>query len=182
MQHDLSHMYVLKSAIEDLLGNRAWLELKETTSVATWRRYVLKLFDAIELSVKSTIQVHDDEWLEDIQSNLNHGRNLARIAKDTDDLIAALSATLLKQVFLQLGNAPSRKTSASVPLRADHWCFNGFRSVQVVQSPQQKEDFFKSKQRRELGFDAQFDLEAEYRQSRSKLSYSAWCKHREGPK
>ena len=179
MQHDMSHMYALKSAIDDLLGHRAWLELKETTLLKTWRRYVLKIFDAIELSVKSTIQIRDEEWFEEVQSNLEHGRELARISESTDDLIAALSAALLRQVFLQLGAAPSRKTAKSVPLKAEHWRFDGFRSVQIVQSLQQKETLFRSTQRRQIGFEAQLDSEAEYRRSHSELPYSAWCKQLE---
>ena len=168
-------MYALKSAIEDLLGNRAWLELKETTSAATWRRYVLKLFDAIELSVGTTIKIRDEDWIEQVRSNLQHGRELTRIAKSPEDAIAALSATLLRQVFLQLGASPSRKGSQSVPLQPQNWSFAGFRSVQIVQSLEQKEDLFRYKQRKVLGFDAQLDLEAKYRRSRTKLSYSAWC-------
>ena len=168
-------MYALKSSIEDLLGNRAWLELKETTSTTTWRRYVLKLLDAIELSVETTVLIKDEEWMEEVRSNLDHGRELARIAESPEDAIAALSATLLRQVFLQLGTAPSRKMVASVPLKPQNWDFSGFRSVQYVQSPQQKEDLFLTKQRRALGFEAQLDLQAAYRQSRSKLPYSAWC-------
>ena len=179
MLHDMSHMYALKSAIEDLLGNRAWLDLKETTSATTWRRYVLKLIDAIELSIEATIRIRDDDWIEQVRSNLEHGRELARIAKSPEDSIAALSATLLRQVFLQLGASPSRKTVASVPMKADHWCFDGFRSVQIVQSQQQREDVFRSRQRREIGFEAQFELEALYRRSRTKLPYSAWCTARE---
>jgi hypothetical protein len=175
LRHDMSHMYALKSSIEDLLGNRAWLELKETTSTTSWRRYVLKLFDAIELSVETTVLIKDEEWMQEVRSNLNHGRELTRIAKNPEDAIAALSATLLRQVFLQLGSAPSRKTAASVPLRPQNWDLSGFRSVQYVQSPRQKEDLFLSKQRRAIGFEVQLDLQAQYRQSRSKLPYPAWC-------
>ena len=126
MRHDMSHMYALKSSIEDLLGNRAWIELKETTSAATWRRYVLKLLDAIELSVETTILIKEEEWLQEVRSNLEHGRELARIAKTPEDAIAALSATLLRQVFLQLGSSPSRKTATSVPLKPQNWDFSGF--------------------------------------------------------
>lgn len=175
MHHDMSHMYALKSSIEDLLGNRAWLDLKETTSPTTWRRYVLKLLDAIELSVETTVQIKDEDWMQEVRSNLDHGRSLTQIAETPEDAIAALSATLLRQVFLQLGSAPSRKTVASVPLKPHNWDFSGFRSVQYVQSPKQKEDLFLSKQRRVIGFQVQLDLQAEYRQSRSKLLYSAWC-------
>jgi len=172
-------MYALKSAIEDLLGNRAWVELKETTSTTTWRRYVLKLFDAIELSVGTTVLIKDEAWSQEVRANLDHGRELTRIAESPEDAIAALSATLLRQVFLQLGSAPSRKTASAVPLKPQHWDFSGFRSVQYVQSPRQKEDLFLSNQRRAIGFEAQIDLQAEYRQSASKLPYSAWYAARE---
>lgn len=176
MLHDMSHMYALKSAVEDLLGNQAWLDLKETTSTASWRRYVLKLLDAIELSVKTTVLVKDEDWMQEVRSNLNHGRYLARIAESPEDAIAALSATLLRQVFLQLGSEPpSRKTAKMAPLKPSHWDLSAFRSVQYVQTPQQRESLFRSRQRKAIGFDAQFDLEAEYRRSGSKLPYSEWC-------
>lgn len=175
MRHDMSHMYALKSSIEDILGNRAWLELKECTSTTTWRRYVLKLLDAIELSIETTVLIKDEEWGQEIRSNLDHGRELTRIAESPEDAIAALSATLLRQVFLQLGVAPSRKSVTTIPLKAQNWDFSGFRSVQYVQSPKQKEDLFLSKQRRAIGFEAQFVLQTEYRQCASKLPYSAWC-------
>jgi hypothetical protein len=172
-------MYALKSAVEDLLGKKAWLDLKETTSAITWRRYVLKLIDAIELSIDTTVLIKDADWMLDVRSNLNHGRELARIATSPEDAIAALSATLLKQVFLQLGFSPSRKLIDAVPLKATHWDFSAFRSVQYVQSPQQKDNLFHAKQRKEIGFDAQIDLRAAHRQSGSKLSYSEWCAKRE---
>ena len=171
-------MYALKSSIEDVLGNRAWIELKETTSASTWRRYVLKLLDAIELSVDTTVLIKDEEWTQQVGENLNHGRELTRIAKTPEDAIAALSGTLLRQVFLQLGLAPSRKMTNAVPLKPQSWDFSGFRSVQYVQSPKQKENLYLSHQRRTIGFDAQLDLQAEYRSSGSKLSYSAWCSAR----
>ena len=174
----MSHMYALKSSIEDLLGKRAWLDLKETTSVATWRRYTLKLLDAIELSIRTTVLIKDEDWMLQIQSNLNHGRGLAKIAKSPEDAIAALSATLLRQVFLQLGHSPIRKAADSVSLKATNWDMSGFRSVQYVQTPEQKENQFCSRQRKEIGFENQFDLQAEYRNSGSKLPYSQWCNER----
>lgn len=178
MRHDMSHMYALKSSIEELLGRQAWYDLKETTSAATWRRYVLKLLDAIELSVETTVQVKDDDWIADVRSNIEHGRDLARIAKTPEDAIAALSGTLLRQVFLQLGAAPFSRSSDTTPLTPARWDFSGFRSVQYVQSQRQREDLFLSKQRKAIGFEAQLDLQAEYRQSKTKQPYSEWCAQR----
>jgi len=178
VHHDMSYMYALKSAIEDLLGNRAWLDLKESTSTTTWRRYGLKLLDAIALSIQSTIKVRDDEWIVEVHSNLEHSRELMRIAKTPEDVIDSLAAALLRQVFLQMGHAPSRKMADSVPLKPENWSFGGFRTVQVVQTSEQRENLFRFKQRKVLGFDAQFNLEAEYRASKSRLPYSQWCKER----
>ena len=81
MLHDMSHMSPLKSVIEDFLGSRARYDLKETTSLATWRKCVFKLFGAIALSVETTILIRDDDWMQDVQENINHGRELGKIAK-----------------------------------------------------------------------------------------------------
>ena len=178
MRHDMSHMYALKSSIEELLGRQAWYDLKETTSAATWRKYVLKLLDAIELSVETTVLIKDDDWTADVRSNIAHGRDLARIATTPEDTIAALSGTLLRQVFLQLGAAPFNRSSDTTPLKPARWDFSGFRSVQYVQSEKQREDLYLSKQRKAIGFEAQLDLQAEYRRSKTKQPYSDWCEKR----
>lgn len=174
----MSHMYALKSSIEQVLGRQAWYDLKETTSVATWRRYVMKLFDAIELSVETTVTIRDDDWIADIRSNLAHGRDLTIIAKTPEDAIAALSGTLLRQVFLQLGSAPFSRSGDKTPLKPAHWDFSGFRSVQYVQSEQQREELFLSKQRKVIGFEAQIDLQAEHRSAKTRQPYSEWCAQR----
>ena len=178
MRNEMSHMYALKSSIEELLGRQAWYDLKETTSAATWRRYVVKILDAIELSVVTTVQIKDDDWIADVRSNIEHGRDLARIAKTPEDAIAALSGTLLRQVFLQLGAAPVSRSSDTTPLTPARWDFSGFRSVQYVQSQRQREDLFLSKQRKAIGFEAQLDLQAEYRQSKTKQPSSEGCAQR----
>jgi hypothetical protein len=177
-RHDMSYMYALKSAIEEFLGRQAWYDLKETTSAAIWRKYVIKLLDAIELSVETTVEIKDDAWIKDIRSNLAHGRDLAKIAKTPEDAIAALSGTILRQVFLQLGAEPFSRSRDTTPLQPVHWDFSGFRSVQYVQSDKQREDLFLSKQRKAIGFEAQLDLQSEYRESKTKQSYSEWCAKR----
>lgn len=134
MRHDIPRTYTLKSVIEDLLGSRAWFDLKETvslTSLTKWWKCVFKLFDAIELSVKITILIRDDDRMQEIPENIKCG-------EDTDDLTAALPATLLQRVFLQFVEYPPRKTVPSVSLKAECSDFSGFRSIQVVQTPKQR--------------------------------------------
>ena len=73
LQHNLEHRYALKTAMEQLLGREAWSSLKETTSVAVWRKYILKTLKAIRLSIRETVRVRDEAWADAIEENLSRG-------------------------------------------------------------------------------------------------------------
>lgn len=176
MRADISHLYSLKTAIEQLLGKKAWLDLKEATSLTKWRAYVLKLIEAIRVSIKESVQIADQAWRESVNENLDHGIASAKAAKTIDELLSGFTAVLLRQVFLQIGMLPNRPTARKVTLGREYWRLNNHRSVQYVQSPEQLESAFWSKQQRQLGFDRQMELHNEYRASKSKLPYSFWCR------
>lgn len=53
----------LKSTMESLWGSEAWSELKETDSVSTWRRYVVKTIKAIGVSIHTNVEICDQEWI-----------------------------------------------------------------------------------------------------------------------
>ena len=175
LKADIAHLYSLKAALEDLLGNQVWLDLKETTALKPWRKHILRALDALDMAVEATVQIRDDDWMHQIKQNLNFGREGVRAAKDIDDILDAFSATLLKQVFLQIGSLPSRQHIRTVTLKPDSWCLDGMRTVQYVQSLEQLETVFLVKQRREIGFEKQIDLQSEYRSSGSALPFSKWC-------
>lgn len=179
LRHDISQNYALKAAVEELLGNQAWLDLKETTSVATWRRYIVKLIDAIEVSIRESVEVRDQAWTNEVNENLARGRKSAKSAKSIEDLLSGFLATLLRQVFLQIGLCPSRRTAPAVTLSRENWRLNVHRSVQYVQSPTQLEAVFWSEQQRRIGFEKQMELHNEYRGSKSRLPFSLWCRQRE---
>lgn len=168
-----------KSALEDLFGRDAWYALKESNHLGTWRKYAERTFKAVELSIKDTVQVYDEEWMLDVTSCLNRGKEQLKLATAIDDVVGVVAGTMIEMSFLQIGHMPRRKgRSGPYPLRSGEWRFNGFRSVAYLQTKTQKEDRFLALQRRELGFDEQFDLMAEYRRSKSKLAYSEWCADR----
>lgn len=179
LRHDISQNYALKAAIEELLGNQAWLDLKETTSVATWRRYIIKLIDAIEISINESIEIRDESWEIMVKENLSIGRQSAKTAKNIEDLLSVFSATMLRQVFLQIGLCPSRETTKLVTLSRENWRLNTHRSVQYIQSPAQIEATFWSEQQHRIGFDKQMKLHNTYRKSKSTLSFSRWCREHE---
>ncbi len=179
LQADISQYYALKTAIEQLLGNQAWLDLKECTSVPTWRGYVLKLFTAVRISIEQSIEIRDEAWVAEVHENLDRGAMAAKSAKDIGDLLSALSATLLRQVFLQIGRLPNRSTARKVTLAREYWKLNGHRSVQYIQTPTQIEAVFWSDQQRSIGVKKQRKLHIEHRASKSKLPFSKWCRARE---
>lgn len=176
MKNDISSRYVLKSAIEQLLGRSTWSDLKETTSLTPWRKQVLKLFKAIRISIHASVEVSDAAWLHAVESNISRGEKGAREAKDIDELLSCFTATLLRQVFLQIGMVPNKTTATRVSFRKEEWRLNNHRSVQYVQSKQQLEATFWSEQQTQIGDQKQRALYDEYRRSRSELPYSQWCR------
>lgn len=179
LEHSIEHRYALKTALEQLLGREAWYDLKETTSLAPWRKYVLKSLKAIRVSTRETVQVRDAAWAAAVEENLSRGEQAAAKCKDIDDLLASFTATLLRQVFLQLGACPDRRTQDRVALRKDNWSMDGQRSVQYVQSGEQLENVFWSEQQVRIGSEEQMKLHDEHRWSKSPLPYSEWCRQRE---
>ncbi len=171
---------LLKSSIEDLFGSDAWYALKESNHIPTWRKYGVKTLQAIGVSIESTIDICDDEWRSDVARQLAEGIERIKRDNDIDEIIASLAGTLIRVSFIQIGLMPNRKgVTKSTSLRKDAWCLNPYRTVMYTQSKDQKESLFLSKQRKEIGFDAQFELRAEYRRSKTTTSYSEWCKRGE---
>jgi len=166
----------VKSALEDLFGSGAWYAPKESNHLGTWRKYADRTLKAVELSVRDSVEIYDDEWMQEVSRCLQNGKKDLDLADSIDEIVGVLAGTMIEMSFIQLGHMPRRKgTPGPYPLRKGEWKMNGFRSVAYLQTREQKEDRFLSLQRKEVGFDRQLDLMAEYRSSKSKLPYSEWC-------
>jgi hypothetical protein len=124
----------------NLAGHPMYMELKETTDLAVWRKAMKKLLDAVEVSIKHSVKVADPDWHHSIESVLNHGRERVKGARTAPDLVAGLTATLIEVVFTQIGFMPTRaRRDEMVPLKKEFWEMNNFRTVQYVQTSEQKE-------------------------------------------
>jgi hypothetical protein len=177
-RHVTSQFYALKAAIEQLLGNDAWLDLKECTSLSTWRAYVLKLLKAVRISIHESVVVRDQAWIGAVNVSIARGEEAAKSSKDIDDILSNFTATLLRQEFLLIGMLPNRRTAHKVTLSRENWRLNGHRSVQYVQSSIQLEAEFWNEQQGRIGFERQMELRNEHRASRSKVPFSQWCHER----
>jgi hypothetical protein len=176
---DISQFYTIKTAFEQVFGNKAWLDLKECTSLAIWKKYVTKLLRAVRLAIEETTQVRDDDWFAQVCECIEHGLQITTKAKTIEELLSGLSATLISVVFLQIGMFPDRRGLSDVTLARDNWRLDNFRTVQYVQSNKQLEALFWSTQQRALGVEKQMNLWGKYRASKSKVPYSKWCQSAE---
>jgi hypothetical protein len=108
--------------------------------MSDWRKVGLKLLDAIDLSVKSTVEVADADWFKEIAETIERGKEQVRDAEPIDALLSSLVATLAELVFIQIGNFPRHALYETTPLTAEWWTLTGYRSVQYVQGDKQKEN------------------------------------------
>jgi len=94
LRYDMSQFYPLKAALEELLGHRVYLRLKETATVRDWKDELQRLLRAIKIGIKSTVEIADDDWFADIDSILELGKTEIAESKTATELFAGLSALL----------------------------------------------------------------------------------------
>jgi len=140
IRYDMSQYYPLKAVLEQILGKATYRRLKETSDLKDWRGETARLLEAIQLSVTDTVQVADHEWYREMGETIEHGSKLLASSKSIDELLASLAATLTRLVFLQLGFVPLRRHQDRAVLRKGNWRLDGHRSVQFVQTEQQKQN------------------------------------------
>ncbi|MEO8385534.1 MAG: hypothetical protein ABI583_09850 [Betaproteobacteria bacterium] len=130
----------------------------------------------MRISIDQSIEIRDEGWLAVVHDNLVRGALTAKSATEIDEL---LSATLLRQVFLQTGTLLNRSAARNVTVAREYWTLNGHRSVQYIQTPTQVENAFWNYQQISIGFKKQMALRKEHRATKSKLPFSKWCRVRE---
>ena len=170
----------VKSAIENLFGERAWYALKESNSVSTWRKYTEKTLKAIQFSIHQTVKHCDREWLSEIDEKIENSFAQSKACRGIDELIAVLAGTFINLSFLQIGYMPHRSGSKrNFMLRKHFWDMSHHRNVVYLQSKEQRESLFLGKQQQKLGIEEQLRIQREYKASKSNLSYSEWCEKNE---
>lgn len=165
----------LKSILEDVLGSDAWYALKESNSLSTWKKYLIKAVKSIHLTIKSTVEVYDQDWLDQISEIVIDGEDSIKRASDIEEAISALAETFIRISFLQTGFMPYRKgVVKNHPLRKDLWKFNQFRTVIYTQNDEQKIRLYRHKLRIKIGSQSEIELWNEYLRSHSSKKYQEW--------
>ncbi len=136
---DLSQYYATKALFEKILGRAAFMRVKDYGPLSAWRENYTKLLRAVAVAVEATVEVADVEWKQEVSELLTHGIKRLTSAKSIDELHAAAAATLGELAFLQIGFVPrGHYRVANVPLIGRNWKMNPVRTVQYVQSAEQR--------------------------------------------
>lgn len=134
----MENAYGLKSLIENLFGNKAWLEIKHAADITTWRKYSIRIVQAIRFSADTNVLIADSKWHKELSRIADFGIDRMKQAKTLEELFSNLSATLAQLSFLQLGRVPSNCLRKQVTLRhAGNWKLNQYRTVQYIQDKHQ---------------------------------------------
>ncbi|MEO8341469.1 MAG: hypothetical protein ABI604_17485 [Nitrospirota bacterium] len=129
----------MKAIFEEILGRASFMKVKDYGPLKSWKAEVIRLLQAVALSINATVEVADEEWKEEINSEIEHGILRAASSSEIDELFSDLSATLAKVVSLQIGFVPRGHRSVKrVALTPRNWKLNPVRSVQYVQNEQQR--------------------------------------------
>lgn len=136
---DLSQYYAAKALFEKILGRAAFMRVKDYGPLSAWRENYTKLLRSVGVAVEATVEVADVVWKQEVSDLLTHGIKRLTTAKSIDELHAAAAATLGELAFLQLGFVPrGHDRVANVPLIGRNWKMNPVRTVQYVQSAEQR--------------------------------------------
>lgn len=174
LKHDISQYYPLKSIFEQLFGKKAWQELKECTDMRVWKKYYSKLLSAISISTKESVKVTDKNWVKEFDVILEHGRKGLNDIKAIDELHASVLATLVSIVFLQIGCIPNRYSVDKVTLSKSNWQLDDRRSVQYVQTIEQKNKTFFCALQKSRGVEDSINLFNEFKKTKQK-DFEDWC-------
>jgi hypothetical protein len=140
IQADLSQYYPMKAVFEQILGKASFMKVKDYGSLASWKAETVRLLKAIAYSIDTTVEVADEDWRVEVRTEIQHGISCVQSASEIDELFSSLSAALVKVVFLQIGFFPLGHSNLrfTPPLIPRNWKLNPVRSVQYVQSEQQR--------------------------------------------
>lgn len=135
----MERYYALKSMFERVWGKDTYLDLKHCSDLKVWKRYCERTLHATRLAASDTVLIADDAWRKDLAVIIDHGLQRLKAAKGFDDLFQCFAATYAEISFHQFGFMPSRQLTSRAQLRKGNWRLDAFRSVQYVQSAEQKE-------------------------------------------
>lgn len=137
----IEKFYSLKRIFERLWGKDTYLELKHCSDIKIWKKYATKTLKASLLAINVSVEIKDDEWQKETEEIINRG--IANIMGSEcvsfEDLFSRVCTTYIELSFCQIGFVPQRPLGLrQATLTPKTWQLNMIRTVQYVQSSEQK--------------------------------------------
>jgi hypothetical protein len=147
----MSEQYALKALIERVLGHEAYLRVKEFAPLSAWKTQTSRLLKALRRSIELTVVVADQDWRDEVEEVFTLGLERIKRAPSVSELHAGIAATFGEIAFLQVGFLPDYSVRRTAPpITSTDWNLALTRSVQYVQSEQQKLDAKRIKTRLQM--------------------------------
>lgn len=180
LKADQSQYASLKHLLESLYGRDEYVKFKERTVFKDWKHECSKVLRSIDIAIHENVTVADDDWFDEVKKLMEYGHGIIKMAKSPDELFAALSSVSVRLNFLQLGKIPKFYAAKRVKNNAANFKLSCYRSVQYVQSAQQKyqkklDDFQKTISNSQF-----LDLHLEYRKVITEFDFVDWSKRKLG--
>jgi hypothetical protein len=145
----LAEHYALKALFERILGRASFMRVKEYAPLSAWKSESSRFLKALNTAMRTTVLVADKTWRDQVNELIEMGKSRVARAESVSELHAGLAATLGELSFLQLGYVPDNTAaSKTIPVNSIYWDMSAHRSVQYVQSDQQREEADKELARR----------------------------------
>ena len=145
----IERYYALKSMFERVWGKDTYLHLKHCSDLKVWKRYCERTLRATELAASDTVLIADEDWHKELSQIIEHGVGRVKTSTKFDELFQSFAATYAEISFHQFGFMPSVYPATRSQLRKGNWRLDAFRSVQYVQTAEQKDSLKRRKKKRE---------------------------------
>jgi len=164
----------LKFSLERVFGTAAWSELKDYSTLKQWKKWITKSLKALAICANESVAIVDDNWRNEYNELIIAALERVNSSKTIESLMSGFSGDLLLIAFLQFGLIPNRGAQNLVTLKSDNWKFDVYRSIQYVQTIEQKERVIMSQLRKKLSSREANDLYRKFKLSKQP-SFAEWC-------
>lgn len=135
----IERFYSLKSVFEAIWGENTYRHLKHCSNIKEWKEYATKTLKVSLIAIEENVKIKDDDWQKEIEEIINNGLDGIKSCTSFDCLLSCISSTYIRLSFCQIGFLPITRYDRRSTLRRSEWKLDMIRSVQYVQSNDQKQ-------------------------------------------
>lgn len=130
----------LSFLIHQLYGDKDYRSIKGSLNVKELKKYYLKIWTTIRLSITETITTTDNAHRQELLNSIKRNEETITLAKTFDDLDQIMVTTQTELIFRLIGHLPKNYRAKRVLNKKGGWALNFLRQIQYTQSIEQKKN------------------------------------------